>query len=120
MGCDKCNSCGSCGGCGRAIELTEQELSLLQALGQYSFLPVARRKEDMTPICLEYDCYDVQTYSLAIQCLEKKDLINICYDAPLRGANMEKYSAFAVHGSMALTARGQRVLDLLDMHGIDE
>ena len=120
MGCDKCNSCASCGGCGRAIELTEKELSLLQALGQYSFLPVARCKEDMTPVYLEDDNYDAQTYSLIVQCLEKKDLISIRYDAPLRGANMEKYSAFPIHGSMALTARGQRVLDLLDMHGIDE
>ena len=54
MGCEKCSgNCASCGGCGASLELTQGELDILQSLGQYSFLPVARKADDMTPRYLE-------------------------------------------------------------------
>ena len=57
--------------------------------------------------------------SLVLQCLEKKMLIDISYD-PLPGANMDAYKGYPVHGSIALTARGQQVLELLEVQGIEE
>ena len=121
MGCDKCTgNCASCTGCAGALELTQQELEMLQTLGQYSFLPVARRADDMTPVYLEEQTYSQQEYSLILQCLEKKNLISISYDKALPGADMSAYTGYPVYGSMALTERGYSVLDLLETQGIQE
>ena len=121
MGCDKCSgNCASCSGCAGALELTQQEIDMLGALGQYSFLPVARRADDMTPVYLEERAYSREEYSLTLQCLEKKGLISLSYDRPLPGADMSAYAGYPVHGSMALTERGYAVLDLLETQGIQE
>ena len=115
-----CNGCsGNCGGCGKTLELSKGEIDLLQALGQYSFLPVARKADDMTPIYREETAYTEEEYSLFIQLLEKKNLIYLDY-TPLKGAKMGLYPEYPVHGSMALTARGQQVLDLLETQGIED
>lgn len=115
-----CKGCsGNCGGCGKVLELSQGEIDLLRALGQYSFLPVARKAEDMTPVYREETAYTEEEYSLFIQLLEKKNLIYLDY-TPLKGAKMECYPEFPVHGSMALTGRGQQVLDLLETQGIEE
>jgi len=115
MGCENCG--GGCAGCGKTLELTEGEVKVLDALGQYSFLPVARKIDDMTPVYLEEQDYTPEEYSLILQCLDKKELISIDYDSPLSGADMTAYQGYPVHGSMALTARGQAVLDLLEKQG---
>ena len=121
MGCEKCKgNCASCSGCAGALELTQQELDMLQTLGQYSFLPVARRVDDMTPVYLEDKVYTQEEYSLILQCLEKKSLISISYDQALAGADMSAYQGYPVHGSMALTERGYAVLDLLETQGIQD
>ena len=112
-------NCGSCSGCAKVLELTEGEIHVLLALGQYAFLPIARRADDMVPVYLEQQAYSKAEYSLILQCLEKKDLIAIDYAAPLSGADMSAYEGLAVHGSMALTQRGQTVLELLDVQGIE-
>ena len=114
-----CGNCESCGGCGKGLELTREEIKLLQELGQYSFLPVARKMSDMIPVYLEDGEENKELMSLVIQCLEKKMLIDITYD-PLPGADMSAYKGYPVHGSMALTQRGQQVLELLEIQGIME
>ena len=118
MGCS--GNCGNCGGCGKSLTLSQPELDLLQELGQIPFLPVARKVSDMTPVYLEDTRYDGETYSLVLQCLEKKGLIRIDYDMPLSGASMQRYGEYPVHGSFALTERGQQVLDLIEKHGVQE
>ena len=80
---------------------------------------MARNADDMTPIYLEDESYTKEEYSLILQVLEKKGLISLEYD-PLTGADMSAYKGYPVHGSMALTARGQTVVDLLDTQGIDD
>lgn len=117
--CGGCGACGGCGGCG-SLELTKPEVVFLQALGQYSFLPVARKADDMTPVYLEEDAYTKETYSAVLQLLEVKRLIRIDYDGPLKGADMSAYAGYPVHGSAALTQRGQHVLDILEKQGIGE
>lgn len=118
--CGSCNgNCSGCGGCAATLELTQGEIDLLRELGQFSFLPVARRADDMVPVYLEQQAYSKAEYSLILQCLEKKDLIAIDYAAPLSGADMSAYEGLSVHGSMALTQRGQTVLELLDVQGIE-
>ena len=119
--CGGCGgNCGDCSGCSASMELTAGEVGFLQTLGQYSFLPVARRREDMVPVYLEDSTLSREEYSLILQCLEKRGLIDISYDAPLKGADMSAYVGYPVHGSMGLTQRGQQVLELLEMQGIEE
>ncbi len=115
-----CKSCaGGCGGCKKELVLSRGEIDLLKALGQYSFLPVARKADDMTPVYLEDDNYTPEEYSVIIQLLEQKNLINLDY-TPLSGAKMGLYAGFPVHGSMGLTQRGQQVLELLELQGAEE
>lgn len=114
MGCS--GHCADCGGCAKQLYLTEGEIALLQTLGQVCFLPVARKADDMTPIYKEADAPD--NMSLVLQALEAKDLIDIDYKTPLTGFDMSAYTGYPVHGSIALTARGQTVLDMLEIQGI--
>ena len=119
-GCGHCSgSCDTCAGCQGTLELHNGEVAVLQMLAQVPFLPVARRADDMVPVYLEQTQYTQEEYSLILQCLEKKQLIEIDYRTPLKGCSMERYGAYPVHGSFALTARGQQVLDLLDIQGAE-
>ena len=109
-------NCGSCAGCGRTLELTQTEIDFLNTLAQYAFLPVARTMGDLTPVYLEEG--EKEEMSLLLQCLEKKGLISLDYHKPLKGFDMTAYNAYPIQGSMALTERGQTVLELLDYQGI--
>lgn len=125
--CTNCSGCsGSCQGCpgcshsGGSLTLTPMELEFLQLLGQFAFLPVARKMGDLEPIYLEDDAHTPEEYGLMLQTLEKKNLISLDFDKPLRGFREDAYAAYPIRGSMALTARGQQVLDLLEYQGITE
>ncbi len=109
--------CGNCGGCAKELELTQGEIDMLYTLGQFPFLPVARRADDDTPVYLEDTQNSKEQYSLILQCLEKKSLICLDYSKPLPGADMSAYADCPLHGCMWLTQRGQAVLDLLDISG---
>jgi len=116
--CENCGGCSSCGGCGKELLLTQPEIDLLLLLGQIPFLPVARKASDMTPVFLEEGA--PENASAALVLLEKKLLIDIDYQKPLSGADMTAYQGLPVHGSFALTQRGQAVLELLMQQGIQE
>ena len=118
MGCN--GNCGNCGGCAGELVLSQPEIDFLNDLAQNAFLPVARSAADNKPIYLEDDKNTVEQYSLILICLEKKGLIAIDFDQPLKGADMASYKAYPIHGSIALTARGQDVLDVLDKQGAKE
>ena len=111
-----CGSCGSCGG--SSLELTEGEIRMLLHLAQIPFLPVARRMDDDIPVYLEDREYTREEYSLILQCLEKRGLISIDYDQPLKSFDPEAYAAYPIRGSFALTARGQLAVELLEIHGL--
>ena len=116
-----CNgNCEGCGGCAGELVLSQPELDLLYELAENAFLPVARKASDPTPVYLEQQNQTVEQYSLILICLEKKGLIGIDFDQPLKGADMAAYEDYPVHGSMALTARGQQVLELLEVQGIQK
>ena len=112
-----CNgNCVSCGGWARELVLTGKEIDFLNMLAQVAFLPVARSMGDLTPVFLEEG--EREEMSLLLQVLEKKGLISLDFDKPLKGFDMGAYAAFPIHGSMALTERGQKVLELLEYQGI--
>lgn len=112
-----CGNCSACSGCGRELELTVIEMDFLRELGQVAFLPVARRADDFIPVYLEAGEEQQEQYSLVLQCLEKKNLISLDYDRPLKGMDFQRYSRWPVRGSIGLTARGQSVLELLEYQG---
>lgn len=117
--CDNCSGgCGGCSGCARELTLTAEELDMLQKLAQIPFLPIQRRLDDAAPIYLEDSERSLEEYSLILQLLEKKGLISLDFDQPLK--NYTPSPDYPLHGSMALTARGQAVLDLLEKQGIQE
>jgi hypothetical protein len=114
-----CEGCSGCSGCGGALTLHPGEVKILELLAQFPFLPVARKADDMTPFYPEGSEYPQEEYSLILQSLEKKQLISIDYDAPLKGCGDNAYGNYPVRGSFALTARGQQVLELLDIQGAE-
>ena len=114
-----CNDCsGGCGGCARELTLTVQERAMLEKLAQFPFLPIYRKIDDPTPVYLEDEDYSQEEYSLILQLLEKKSLITLDFDRPLK--NHTPSPAYPLHGSMALTARGQAVIELLELQGAQE
>ena len=113
-----CGNCGGCSGCDRSLTMTEPELEILTTLGQIPFLPIGRRMEDAAPVYLEEDAHSPEEYTLILQCLEKKGLISLDYDKPLGRFDETAYSAYPIRGSMALTERGQKVLELMEYQGI--
>ena len=112
-------NCGSCGGCARELTLNEGELRLLDTLSEIPFLPVARKMGDLTPVYLEDDVYSREEYSLILQCLEKKGLISLDYDKPLKNFDDSAYAAYPIRGSMALTERGQLVVEMIQRQGVN-
>ena len=109
-------NCGSRGGCARELVLTKKEIDFLEKLGQVAFLPVARSMGDLTPVYLEEG--EQEEMSLLLQCLEKKGLVSLDYDKPLKGFDESAYAPWPIRGSMALTERGQKVLEMMEYQGI--
>ena len=106
-------NCSGCSGCALTLELTKAELGVLEELAEIPFLPVARKMGEQTPVRPGEESEEM---SLALLCLEKKGLISLDYDQPLKGCY---YGAYSIRGSFALTARGQQVLELLEIQGAD-
>lgn len=91
---------------------------MLLTLGQIPFLPIARKADSMEPVYLEDDRHSPEEYSLILQCLEVKRLISLDFDKPLAHFDDAAYAPYPIRGSMALTARGQQVVELLEKQGI--
>ena len=118
MGCG--GNCASCGGCAKQLLLTDGEITFLNTLGQIPFLPVARKMGDDIPVYLEDSRHSPEEYSLILQCLEKKGLISLDYDKPMKCFDDAAYAAYPIRGSMSLTQRGQAVLEMLEIQGAGE
>ena len=112
-----CNgNCAGCSGCARELTLSQQELDFLMRFAQIPFLPVARKMGDLEPVYLEADA--PENVSLILQCLEKKGLVSLDYDKPLKGFDASDYEGYPIRGSMALTDRGHLVLELIERQGV--
>lgn len=116
-GCGGC--CGNCGGCGSTLVLTAEEITMLKLLGQIPFLPVARTAASTEPVYLEEGELSPRESSQALQRLEKRGLVSIDFDQPLKGAYSPAYDAYPIKGSIALTILGQQALDLLEIQGVE-
>lgn len=118
--CSGCGGCGSCGGCAGTLTLTRAELRLLENLGQIPFQPIARQMGDDFPVYLEDDSLPAQTWGLLLQSMEKKGLISLDFDCRLAHFDYSAYSGYPIQGSMALTQRGQQVLELVQIQGAED
>ena len=118
MGCN--GNCGSCGGCAKELVITPWEVEMLRKLGQIPFLPVARKMGDLEPVYLEDREHTQEEYSLILQTLEKKGLISLDFAEKLKGFEDAAYAGYPIRGSMALTLRGQQVLELMEIQGFGE
>lgn len=123
MGCgegcgDRCGGC--CGGCGRELVLTPGEAAMLRRFAEIPFLPVARRRDGEEPVYLEERERPAEEYSEILSWLALKGLISLDYDLPLSNFDYAAYGAYPVRGSMALTAAGQRAVELLELQGMGE
>lgn len=115
--CDpkNCESCGGCTGCAGELTLTPGELRVLETLSQVPFLPIGRRADGTEPVCPADP--DPET-GLVLLCLEKKNLVSLDYDRPLKG--FDGGGDGLIWGSMALTGRGQAVVELIQIQGVSE
>ncbi len=111
-GCD--GNCAGCSGCARELVLSAGEVEWLENLGQIPFLPIARAAADATPICMEDNRGE---QSLILQVLEKKGLVSLDFDKPIKGFD---YAGYPIGGSVALTRRGQDVLEMLERQGFHQ
>ena len=116
-GCGGC--CGNCGGCGSTLVLTAEEITMLRLLGQIPFLPVARGASSVDPVYLEDGELTPEQSSQALQRMEKRGLISVDFDQPLKGGYSLAYDAYPFKGSIALTILGQQALDLLEFQGVE-
>lgn len=69
--------------------------------------------------CLEEGTGEQETVSNGILALERKGLIDLDYNLPLQNFDYGPYAAWSRQGSMALTVRGQEVLDVLEIQGVE-
>lgn len=121
MGCESCGGCKSgCGGCGQELVMTEAELALLRRLGETPFLPVAAAFDRKRPVYLEKWERPREECAPAILGLEGKGLIRLDYGIPLENFSYAAYRDYPLWGSMALTGRGQDILEQIEIQGIGE
>lgn len=111
-----CGGCSGCGGCGRSLTLTEAERDFLLELAQTPFLPIARFPAEETPVFLEKGADRKEEMGILLRMLERKSLIDLDYRTPMN-IYAPAYDPYPIKGSLSLTARGQQVLDLLDIQG---
>lgn len=115
---NRCGSCcgGSCSPGGCPVRLTEEEVAFLSRFREAPFLPLSRSLDGENPIYIDGG----KTESELLTWLRLKGLVSLDYDIPLTNYDYAEYARYRVRGSMALTARGQDVLDSLDIQGAEE
>ena len=112
--------CGACcgGSCREELELTPAAVDLLQLFAQRPFLPLVLRHGAEQPLFPDDNSGAADQLGAAITELQLKQLIKLDYDLPLLNYDYSAYGPSARRGSMALTARGQAVLELAEIQGI--
>lgn len=118
-GCGSC--CHRCGSCGQqdSLYLTPSELEILQQLAVTPLLPAGFSNRGKRPICLECSG-DREAVSDTLLALRQKRLLSLDPEIPLQGFDYSAYGDLPLHGSLALTALGQQVVELLEIQGAEE
>ena len=116
------NCCGKCcgrssGGCG-SLELTQAEANLLLTFAVLPFQPVVGKDTSDRPVYaypegMVEEHLTTNVCPEIISALMGKGLIEVDYNIPLRNFGYSGFEDYPLHGSMALTLRGQQVMDQL-------
>ena len=93
---------------------------MLRQFAQTPFLPAAAKSGPDGPVYLEDAQQNPRDSRSALRGLAKKGLIRVDYDIPLSNFDYQAYADYPLHGSMALTARGQAVAELMGIQGVEE
>lgn len=76
--------------------------------------------DTMEPMCFESLGYASEDISRILEHLSLKGLVSLDFDKPLTNFDYTAYAGYPLHGSVALTARGQEILDRLSLQGMEE
>ena len=100
-------------------DVLNAEIDILRELAVCPFLPVGLNSRTGEPFCLEFPDMDEKIVPLALSVLEKRGFIRVDYDIPLAGFAYEGYEVCFRRGSLALTAKGQDVIERLAVQGVN-
>jgi hypothetical protein len=117
-GCASSKQCGGCSGCGKGeLLLTKGEGQVLLELGQFAFLPILQegRGEACSYHPIPQDVPSMpENFSQVMLALQQKGLITIDPDLAMPNVSYGSWESKDLHcGSIALTAKGQEVVDWL-------
>ena len=117
-GCGQGGGCNGCGGCGHGgvLTLTHVQLNVLARFAVMPFYPAGYQLPHDDPTCLDFSMEEQD----ALRALVAMGLLSSDPFEPISGADLSAYAGFRLHGSVALTKRGQQVVELMDVQGIDE
>ena len=93
---------------------------IVESICPAGLLPVARRWDSEEPMYLEDGAEKAAANGELLKALCIKGLISLDYDMPLSGFDYAAYEGYPCRGSMALTAEGQRVIEQLEIQGVEE
>ena len=118
MSCENCQACNhgtGCSGCQQNTALNPLESALLDLFSVTPFLPVVIERQSGKQLLLNPEL-EPNAASLALRMLLRRGLVQVDADLPLPNADYSGYENLA-HGSAALTARGQELLDDMEYQG---
>ena len=118
MSCENCQACSraaGCSGCQRNTALNFLESALLDVFSVTPFLPVAIDRQSGRILLTDPEM-EPNAAALALRMLQKRGLVRVDADLPLPNADYRGYEGWT-HGSAALTARGQELLDTMEYQG---
>lgn len=115
--CHACDRCAGCAGCQQNAALNPLEYALLDVFSVTPFLPVAIDRQSGQALLLDPEL-EKAAASLALRLLQRRGYVQVSSDLPLQNASYHGYEDWK-HGSVALTARGQDMLDRLEFGEFD-
>ena len=111
------NACGACcgGACKTDNALSALEIELLEQFAVTPFLPLVKEADSGRLHLLETDLNE-DAARIALSLLQRRGLVSVDAELPLENTDYSAYIGFS-HGSAALTAHGQEILDELEFGG---
>ena len=118
MSCENCQACShgtGCSGCQQNTALNPLESALLDVFSEMPFLPVAIDRQSGRMLLTDPEL-EPNAAGLALRMLQRRGLVRVDADLSLPNADYSGYEGWT-HGSAALTARGQELLDAMKYQG---
>lgn len=98
--------------------MTPAEIAILKRLAEFPFLPLVKKYHTGDQFMPVPDFISPE-YKMALLALSSKGLISMDADFPLSNFDYAEYSKEYECGSIALTGRGQAVIDIIEVQGMD-